>query len=105
MPLETNPVIAVVGSLNIDLIAYTDRVPDAGETLIGTDFRMGFGGKGANQAVMAARLGGRVSMVGALGDDVFAGMTFDNLDRHFESLEWNIIRDGRVGQHERTQCQ
>ncbi|HEX3265451.1 MAG TPA: ribokinase [Candidatus Limnocylindrales bacterium] len=81
MPLETNPVIAVVGSLNIDLIAYTDRVPDAGETLIGTDFRMGFGGKGANQAVMAARLGGRVSMVGALGDDVFAGMTFDNLDR------------------------
>jgi ribokinase len=79
--LGRNPVIAVVGSLNIDLIAYTPRVPDAGETLIGTDFRMGFGGKGANQAVMAARLGGHVSMVGALGDDVYAGMTFENLDR------------------------
>jgi ribokinase len=82
VPLQNDsPVIAVVGSLNIDLIAYTERVPDAGETIIGTDFRMGFGGKGANQAVMAARLGGRVSMVGALGDDVYAGMTFDNLDR------------------------
>ena len=75
------PRIAVVGSLNIDLIAYTQRVPNAGETLIGDDFRMGFGGKGANQAVMAARLGAKVSMVGALGDDVYAGMTFENLDR------------------------
>jgi ribokinase len=85
-PAETslrvsNPVIAVVGSLNIDLIAYTERVPEAGETIIGRDFAMGFGGKGANQAVMAARLGARVSMVGALGDDVYAGMTFENLER------------------------
>ena len=78
---HSSPVIAVVGSLNIDLIAYTQRVPSAGETLIGDDFRMGFGGKGANQAVMAARLGGRVSMIGALGDDVYAGMTLENLDR------------------------
>ena len=75
------PLIAVVGSLNIDLIAYVQRVPNAGETLIGDDFRMGFGGKGANQAVMAARLGARVSMIGALGDDVYADMTFENLDR------------------------
>jgi ribokinase len=73
------PAIAVVGSLNIDLIAYAQRVPNAGETVIGDRFQMGFGGKGANQAVMAARLGGRVSMIGALGDDVYADMTFDNL--------------------------
>ena len=73
------PLIAVVGSLNIDLIAYVGRVPEAGETVIGDRFVMGFGGKGANQAVMAARLGARVSMVGALGDDVYAGMTVDNL--------------------------
>ena len=73
------PVIAVVGSLNIDLIAYTARVPAAGETVIGDRFVMGFGGKGANQAVMAARLGAKVSIVGALGDDVYAGMTVDNL--------------------------
>src|SRR3954452_4032526 len=75
------PVVAVVGSLNIDLIAYTSRVPGAGETVIGERFQMGFGGKGANQAVMAARLGARVSMVGALGTDVYAGMTFENLER------------------------
>jgi ribokinase len=75
------PVIAVVGSLNIDLVAYAARVPAAGETVIGDRFVMGFGGKGANQAVMAARLGARVSMVGALGDDVYAGMTLENLAR------------------------
>jgi ribokinase len=75
------PAIAIVGSLNIDLIAYAQRVPGAGETVMGDRFQMGFGGKGANQAVMAARLGARVSMVGALGDDVYAGMTFDNLAR------------------------
>lgn len=80
MPLERrDPVIAVVGSLNIDLVAYTVRVPGPGETVIGDRFQMGFGGKGANQAVMAARLGARVWMVGALGDDVYAEMTFDNL--------------------------
>ena len=78
-PDQPDPVIAVVGSLNIDLIAYAKRVPNAGETVIGERFQMGFGGKGANQAVMAARLGGRVSMIGALGDDVYAGMTVDNL--------------------------
>ena len=76
-----SPAIAVVGSLNIDLIAYTQRVPGAGETVMGDRFAMGFGGKGANQAVMAARLGARVSMVGALGDDMYADMTFDNLAR------------------------
>ena len=80
-PDKPEPVIAVVGSLNIDLVAYAKRIPNAGETVIGERFQMGFGGKGANQAVMDARLGGRVSMVGALGDDVYAGMTFENLER------------------------
>jgi ribokinase len=75
------PVVAVVGSLNIDLVAYTQRVPNAGETVIGEHFQMGFGGKGANQAVMAARLGATVAMVGALGDDMYAAMTLENLAR------------------------
>ncbi|HET9853223.1 MAG TPA: ribokinase [Candidatus Limnocylindrales bacterium] len=91
------PVIAVVGSLNIDLIAYTQRVPNAGETLIGDDFRMGFGGKGANQAVMAARLGAKVSMVGALGDDVFAEMTFENLERQGVDARHVTRVDGSSG--------
>jgi ribokinase len=81
MSNERLPVVAVVGSLNIDLVAYAKRMPSAGETVIGERFQMGFGGKGANQAVMAARLGARVSMVGAVGDDVYAQMTIDNLGR------------------------
>ena len=72
------PSIAVVGSMNIDLIAYADRTPGPGETVMGRRFEMGFGGKGANQAVMARLLGARVAMIGALGDDSYAEMTLDN---------------------------
>jgi ribokinase len=72
------PRIAVVGSTMIDLIAYAPRTPGAGETIVGDDFRMGFGGKGANQAVMARLLGAEVAMMNALGDDVFGDMTLRN---------------------------
>lgn len=77
--MRERPRIVVVGSTMVDLVAFAERLPDPGETVVGTRFHQGFGGKGANQAVMAARLGGRVSMVGALGDDVYADMTFENL--------------------------
>lgn len=70
--------VVVVGSTMIDLVVYTDRVPDAGETLVGRTFQMGFGGKGANQAVMASRLGAAVAMVNCLGDDDYARMTLTN---------------------------
>lgn len=73
------PRIAVVGSTNIDLIAYTSRIPAAGETLVGDRFQMGFGGKGANQAVMARLLGAEVSMVNCVGDDAYGPMTLANL--------------------------
>lgn len=63
------PRIVVVGSTMIDLVAYADRLPGDGETVIGTSYRTGFGGKGANQAVVAARFGARVAMVNTLGDD------------------------------------
>jgi ribokinase len=53
----------------IDLVAFADRLPDPGETVVGTAFLQGFGGKGANQAVMAARFGIPVAMVAAVGDD------------------------------------
>ncbi len=72
------PKIAVVGSTMIDLVAYTDRVPEAGETLVGERFAMGFGGKGANQAVMASLLGADVSMINCLGDDAYGDMTLEN---------------------------
>jgi ribokinase len=63
------PRIVVVGSTMIDLIAYADRLPGDGETVVGSSYETGFGGKGANQAVMAARLGAEVAMVNTLGDD------------------------------------
>jgi ribokinase len=71
--------ITVVGSLNMDLVARTPRIPQPGETIIGSDFHTVPGGKGANQAVAAARLGVQVSMVGRVGRDTFAGPLLDNL--------------------------
>ncbi|PIE36288.1 ribokinase [candidate division KSB3 bacterium] len=72
------PKICVVGACNLDLISYVPRLPQRGETLHGTRFHMGFGGKGANQAVMSAKLGGDVAMVSKLGEDVFGKDTLDN---------------------------
>ena len=65
--------IAVVGGINIDLVARTARIPKPGETVIGRDLSMVPGGKGANQAVAAARLEANVFMIGRLGDDTFGG--------------------------------
>ncbi len=70
--------VCVVGAANIDLISYVPRLPELGETLHGTEFRMGYGGKGANQAVMAAKLGASVSMVTKLGRDTFGEGTLEN---------------------------
>ncbi len=72
--------VVVVGSLNMDLVARAPRIPAPGETLLGGEFRTVPGGKGANQAVAAARLGARVSMVGRLGDDDFATQLLANLE-------------------------
>ena len=65
------PRILVVGSFVKDLIVSASRFPERGETVLGTGFRMATGGKGANQAVEAARVGARVTMVGKVGDDAF----------------------------------
>lgn len=72
------PKICVVGASNIDLIAYAPRLPKLGETVTGSDFKTGFGGKGANQAVMAAKLGGAVSIVTKVGEDIFGQDTHNN---------------------------
>ena len=70
--------ICVVGACNLDLISYVPRLPSMGETLHGSRFHMGFGGKGANQAIMAAKMGGAVTMVSKLGRDVFGENTLKN---------------------------
>jgi ribokinase len=63
--------IVVIGSINLDLVAGTTRIPAPGETVSGSSFQMFFGGKGANQAVAAGRLGAQVHMLGKVGTDVF----------------------------------
>jgi ribokinase len=85
--------IVVVGSINMDLVTVTARFPGAGETLMGERFLTIPGGKGANQAVAAARLGARVSLVGALGRDAFgdqlhAGLQREGIDlKHVKRLD------------------
>ncbi len=79
------PNVVVVGSINMDLVARTDHVPAPGETVLGSDFQTIPGGKGANQAVAAARLGARCAMVGRVGDDAFGqrlvvGLQADGID-------------------------
>lgn len=76
--MSVDPKICVVGSSNIDLISRVPRLPKLGETIVGHSFHMGFGGKGANQAVMAARLGAQVTMVTKVGRDVFGEGTRRN---------------------------
>ena len=66
----------------IDLISYVPRFPQIGETLHGTEFRMGYGGKGANQAIMAAKLGSKVVMVSKVGDESFGAGTLENFKKN-----------------------
>ena len=72
------PRIAVVGSANTDLITYSDLFPRPGETLFGRSFDLGFGGKGANQAVAARLCGAEVAVVARVGDDLFGEATIRN---------------------------
>jgi ribokinase len=74
----TRPRIAVVGSANIDLTTFTDQFPRPGETIFGKEFHLGFGGKGANQAVAARLCGAQVSMIARVGDDLFGPATIQN---------------------------
>jgi len=74
--------IVVVGACMIDLISYVPRFPEMGETLHGTEFRMGYGGKGANQAIMASKLGSKVIMVSKVGDETFGNGTLENFKKN-----------------------
>src|SRR5882757_7425447 len=76
--MANTPRIAVVGSANTDLITFADAFPRPGETIFGTGFDLGFGGKGANQAVAARLCGGEVLMVAKVGRDLFGEATVKN---------------------------
>jgi len=76
--MAKRPRIAVVGSANIDLTTFTDKFPKPGETIFGQKFDLGFGGKGANQAVAARLCGAEVFMVARVGSDLFGPATIEN---------------------------
>ena len=79
--------VVVVGSINMDLVTLAPRFAGPGETLLGERFLTIPGGKGANQAVAAARLGAEVSLIGALGDDAFGQQLYDGLAREGIALD------------------
>ena len=88
------PRIVVVGSINMDLVTLAPRFPGPGETLLGTRFLTMHGGKGANQAVAAARLGAEVAMVGALGHDSFGDQLHAGLAKEGVTLDHVTRLDG-----------
>jgi ribokinase len=79
--MPKRPRIAVVGSANIDLTTFTDQFPKPGETIFGQKFDLGFGGKGANQAVAARLCGADVFMVARVGSDLFGPATIENFKK------------------------
>ncbi|MBZ5665325.1 MAG: ribokinase [Acidobacteriia bacterium] len=79
--MSKRPRIAVVGSANVDLTTFSDQFPKPGETIFGQKFDLGFGGKGANQAVAARLCGSDVFMVARVGDDLFGPSTIKNFEK------------------------
>ncbi|CAF0838220.1 unnamed protein product [Brachionus calyciflorus] len=70
--------VIVVASCNVDLISYVEKLPKMGETIMGKEFKIGFGGKGANKAIACSRLGSKCSVIAKLGDDIFGKNYLDN---------------------------
>ncbi|MFO0844060.1 MAG: ribokinase [Gemmataceae bacterium] len=91
------PRVVVVGSINVDLTFRVQRLPQPGETLAGRAFDVGHGGKGANQAVMAARLGAEVALLGAVGDDAFGAQALENLRHQGVDTSQVRVRPGPTG--------
>ena len=85
---QNRPRIVVVGSSNMDLVVKSERIPAVGETILGGDFMMTPGGKGANQAVAAAKLGAEVYFVAKLGDDIFSEQSLANFEKEGVNTEY-----------------
>lgn len=86
--------IVVVGSLNLDFMVQAKRFPQKGETLMGENSTMSFGGKGANQAVCTAKLGANVSMIGCLGKDANGELMLKNLRENHINVDHVELIDG-----------
>ncbi|MEZ4869829.1 MAG: ribokinase [Caldilineaceae bacterium] len=87
------PRVCVVGSSNMDLVSFAPRLPKLGETVSGSRFHMGFGGKGANQAVMAAKLGAAVTMITKVGDDIFGRDYLNNFTNLGFDTRYVLVTD------------
>ena len=94
MSLGRAPGVVVLGGLNMDLVTYSDRFPGTGETIAGDRFLTYAGGKGANQAVAAARMGARTAMVGRVGDDIFGPQLIDGLRSEGIDASWVSVTPG-----------
>jgi ribokinase len=95
--LTSQKPIVVVGSINTDLVAVTKRIPVVGETVIGSDFQIHPGGKGANQAVAVARLGYPVRLIGRLGNDTFGAELRTQLEKAGVEISGVSTSDGVSG--------
>jgi ribokinase len=95
--LSAQKPIIVVGSINTDLVAVTKRIPAVGETVIGSDFQIHPGGKGANQAVAVARLGYPVRLIGRLGNDTFGAELRTYLEKSGVDITGVSTSDGASG--------
>lgn len=93
LPSEDKPDIVIIGSCMIDLVSYVPRLPKPGETIHGTKFNQGFGGKGANQCVAAAKLGASCALVAKLGYDSFGQSYLNELSKY---TNINTTHVGRV---------
>ena len=96
--------ILVVGSINMDYVIHTDRLPKLGETITGNDFAMNYGGKGANQAVATAKQGCDTKMFGAVGKDMAGGLAVKNLESYGIDCEAVLHVDAPTGAAVITVC-
>jgi ribokinase len=92
-----NGKVLVIGSITCDLTSFSDRLPQPGETVLGNAFTMVLGGKGANQALAAARAGSQVSLVGCVGDDAFSGLVLGTLAEEKIDTQHVLKTEGPTG--------
>ena len=99
-----NKNVLVIGSINVDYVIHTDRLPKLGETITGSDFAMNFGGKGANQAIAIAKSGCSVKMLGAVGNDLSGDLAIKNLESFGVDTSYVIKADAPTGAAVITIC-